>query len=66
MTTPMTTAPTTARIPIVVYWRRRKADRAFEDGAGDILHRLGPGVARQDVPGEVDREQDGDDARRAG
>ena len=25
MTMPMTTAPTTARIPIVVYWRRMKA-----------------------------------------
>ena len=25
MTTPMTTAPTTARMPIVVYWRRMKA-----------------------------------------
>ena len=62
MTTPMTTAPTTARIPIVVYWRRMKRGRAFVDGAGDVLHRLGPGVARQDVPGEIDREQDGDDA----
>ena len=25
MTAPMTTAPTTARMPIVVYWRRMKA-----------------------------------------
>jgi hypothetical protein len=64
MTTPMTTAPTTARIPMVVYWRRRKATRTLVDGAGDVLHRLGPGVARQDVPGEVEGEQDGDDPGR--
>ena len=40
--------------------------RALVDGAGHVLHRLGPGVARQDVPGQVDGEQDGDDARPAG
>ena len=39
-------------------------DRALEDRAGDVLHLLGPGVARQDVAGEVDREQHGDDAGR--
>ena len=41
-----------------------EGDRALVDGAGDVLHRLRPGVARQDVAGQVDREQDGDDARR--
>ena len=40
--------------------------RALVDGAGHVLHRLGARVARQDVSGQVDREQDGDDARRAG
>ena len=37
-------------------------DRALEDGPGNVLHLLGPGIPREDVPGEVDREQDGDDA----
>ena len=41
-----------------------EGDRALVDRAGDVLHRLGPRVARQDVPGQVDREQDGDDAGR--
>ena len=38
--------------------------RALVDGAGHVLHRLRPRVARQDVAGQVEREQDGDDARR--
>jgi hypothetical protein len=38
--------------------------RALIDGAGHVLHRLRPRVARQDVSGQVEREQDGDDARR--
>ena len=38
--------------------------RTLEDGPGHVLHRLCPGVSGQDVAGQVDREQDGDDARR--
>ena len=64
MTAPMTNAPTTARMPIVVYWRRMKATAPSKIVPGDVLHLLRPGVARQDVPGEVDREEHGDDARR--
>ena len=64
MTTPMTTAPTTARIADGRVLAPDEGDRALVDGAGHVLHRLGPGVAREDVAGQVDREQDGDDARR--
>ena len=38
-----------------------EGDRALVDRAGDVLHGRGPGVARQDVPREIDREQDRDD-----
>src|SRR6478735_1685066 len=41
-----------------------EGSRTLVNGAGHVLHRLGPGVARQDVPGQVDREQDGDDPGR--
>ena len=41
-----------------------EGDRALVDRAGDVLHLDGPGVTRQDVPGQVEREQDGDDAGR--
>ncbi len=41
-----------------------ECDRTFENGAGHVLHLLCPGVPRQDVPSEVDREQHRDDARR--
>ena len=62
MTTPMTTAPTRARMRDRRVLAADERDRALEDRAGDVLHRLRPGVARQDVAGEVEREQDGDDA----
>ena len=39
-------------------------DRALEDGPGDLLHLLGAGVPAKDVTGQVQREQDGDQARR--
>ena len=39
-----------------------EGDRALEDRAGDVLHRLGARVTRQDVAGEVQGEQHGDDA----
>ena len=41
-----------------------EGDRALVDRAGDVLHRLGARVARQDVAGEVDGEQHGDESRR--
>ena len=41
-----------------------EGDRTLVDGAGHVLHRLRPGVAREDVPGQVDGEQDGDDPGR--
>ena len=59
---PMTTAPTTARIADGRVLAPDEGDRALEDRAGDVLHRLRPGVARQDVAGQVEGEQDGDDA----
>ena len=59
----ITNMPTMARRPIVVYWRRMNAIRALEDGAGDVLHRLRPGVPGQHVARQVEREQDRDDAR---
>ena len=37
-----------------------EGDRALVDRPGDVLHLLGAGVPGQDVTGEVDREQDGD------
>ena len=37
--------------------------RALVDGAGHVLHRLRPRVSREDSAGQVDGEQDGDDAR---
>ena len=50
---------------------RDTGTQAMQDVAGTIyegavafLRRLGPGVARQDVPGQVDGEQDGDDPGR--
>ena len=42
----------------------QEGDRTLIDGARHVLHRLGAGVARQDVPGQVDGEQDGDDPGR--
>ena len=41
-----------------------EGDGALEDGAGDVLHLLGPRVTGEHVAGQVDGEQDGDDARR--
>ena len=41
-----------------------EGSRTLVDGAGHVLHRLGPRVTRQDVPRQVQREQDGDDAGR--
>ena len=41
-----------------------EGDCAFEDRPGDVLHLLGPRVASQDIAGQVDRKQDGDDACR--
>ncbi len=40
-----------------------EGDRTLEDGAGHVLHGLGALVATQDVTGEVEREEDRDDAR---
>ena len=54
MTTPMTTAPTIGQDADRRVLAAEERDRTFEDGAGHVLHRLGPRVARQDVPGEVD------------
>ena len=36
---------------------------AFVDRPGDVLHRLRSLVRRQHVPGEVEREEDGDESR---
>ena len=40
-----------------------EGDRTLEDGAGHVLHGLGTLVATQHVTGEVEREEDRDDAR---
>ena len=40
-----------------------EGDRALEDRRRDVLHRLGPLIATQDVPREVEREEDRDEAR---
>ena len=41
-----------------------EGDGAFEDRAGDCLHLRCPGVPAQDIAGQVQREQHGDDAGR--
>ena len=38
--------------------------RALEDRPGDVLHRLGALIPAEDVAGEIDREEDGDQPRR--
>ena len=37
----------------------QESGRTDEDAAGDVLHRGGAGVSRQNVPGEPGRENDG-------
>ena len=63
MTRPMTTAPTDGQQADGRYWRRMKATAPSKIVPRDVLHRRGAGVARQDVPGEVEGESD---RRRAG
>ena len=37
-------------------------NRALEDRAGDVLHRLGAGVPRKDIAGEIEGKEHGRDA----
>ena len=41
-----------------MYWRRMNAT-ALRGSCRHVLHGLGPGVAAEHVPGEIDGEQDG-------
>ncbi len=60
----ITTAPTRAKIPIVEYWRRMNATAPSKIVPATSCISLVPGVPAQDVAGEVEREQHGDQARR--
>ena len=62
MTMPMITAPTSASDRDGRVLAPDEGVRALADRAGDGLHLRRPGVARQHVAGQVEREQDGDDA----
>ena len=61
ITTPMTTAPTTARIEDRRVLASDEGDGALEDRAGDGLHLRGARVSRQHVAGQVQGEEHGDD-----
>ena len=63
MTTPMITAREDRDDPDRRVLAADERDGTLEDRAGDVLHRLGALVSRQDVARQVEREQDRDDAR---
>ena len=63
MTTPMITAPATARTRDRRVLARMNATAPSRMVPADVLHGLGALVARQDVARQVEREEDGGDAR---
>ncbi len=64
MTMPMTTAPTSGEDPDGRVLAADEGGRALVDGARDVLHRYRARVPGEDISGEVDGEQDGDEPCR--